>query len=342
MLKNPKDYKGFTLIELTVAIAIASAVLAAIYSVFMIQQRTQVSEQVAVDMQQTLRAAMYLVERDIRMAGYDPTRTWGMDGKDNDGDLAFDEADEKQTDRELDTIDNDGDGSIDGADADGEALGIVSAGPHTIEMTMDLDGDRMYTSSNERIRYGFANTYDADGNGIADLNKGSAAPLGRAVGAGSPQPMAEDIQAVAFGYAYDYDAGAPVDSLDRQLDTSPGGNVIWAFDSDGDRLLDRILDTNDDGLIDGKDTPGGQDLTGMGWETAYVPLNRIRAVRVWLLARTRVPLKNYIDTATYVIGDKHIDAQDSNGDGVVDASDKPDNFKRRLLSATIKCRNLGL
>ncbi len=342
MLKIPKNHRGFTLIELMIAIAIGSAVLAAIYSFFIMQQRTQVTEQVTVDMQQTIRAAMYLMERDIRMAGYDPTQTWGNDGIDNDGDTDTDEADEKQADRELDLLDNDADGDIDDADADGEALGIVVAGPHTIQITMDLDSDRLYTSPNERIRYGFANKYDADGDGIADLNKGGAAPLGRASGAGNLQPMAEDIQAVAFSYAYNYDAGAPADSLDGRLDTSPGGNVIWAFDSDGDKLLDRILDTNDDGLIDGNDTPGGQDLIAMGWEVAYVPLNRIRAVKVWLLARSRVPLKNWTDRTTYIVGDKHIDAEDSNRDGIVDGSDKPDNFKRRLLSATIKCRNLGL
>jgi type IV pilus assembly protein PilW len=332
---------GFTLIELMVAIAISSAVMAGIYSMFIMQQRTQVTEQVAVDMQQTLRAAMYMVERDIRMAGYDPTLNWGFDGINNDGDTDTDEADEKQNDRELDTIDNDGDGSIDGADADGEAMGITVAGPHAIKIVMDTNGDRIYQPS-ENIGYRFANLYDADADGMADLNKGGAAPLGRATGAGSPQPMAEDIQAVAFAYAYNYDDGAPVDSLDSQLDTSPGGNVIWAFDSNGDRLLDRVLDTNDEGVINAGDTPGGQDLIGAGWETAYVPLTRIRAVRIWLLARSRVPLKNYTDTATYVVGDKHIDARDSNRDGVVDGSDKTDNFKRRVLTATIQCRNLGL
>jgi type IV pilus assembly protein PilW len=308
---------------------------------FVMQQRTQVGEQVVVDMQQTLRAAIYMVERDIRMAGFDPSVTWGFDGIDNDGDTLTDEADEKQMDRELDTIDNDGDGTIDAADLDGEALGITVAGPNTIKVVMDTNGDRIYQAS-ESISYRFANVYDADADGMADLNKGGAAPLGRASGAGSPQPMAENIQAVAFAYAYNYDDGAPIPSLDSQLDTSPGGNVIWAFDSDGDRLLDRVLDTNDDGLINSGDTPGGRDLIAIGWETAYVPLTRIRAVRIWLLARSRVPLKNYTDTITYVVGDKHIDTKDSNRDGVVDALDRSDPFKRRLLTATVQCRNMGL
>jgi type IV pilus assembly protein PilW len=335
---------GFTLIELMAAIAISAAVMAGIYSMFIVQQRTQVAEQVAVDMQQTVRAAMYMMERDIRMAGFDPTVTWGFDGLDNDGDGDTDESDEKQNDRGLDGVDNDGDGSIDAADADGESPGIVFAGPHSVKITMDIvdDNDRQHTTPEEIIRYGFANKYDANSDGLADLNKGGAAPLGRAVGAGSPQPMAEDIQAIAFAYAYNHDGGAPIESLDSLLDTSPGGNVIWAFDSDGDRLLDKLLDTNDDGVINAGDTPGGRDLIGAGWETAYVPLTRIRAVRIWLLARSRVPLKNYTDTATYVVGNKHINTRDSNRDGVVDALDITDNYKRRLLTATVQCRNLGL
>jgi type IV pilus assembly protein PilW len=352
MLNTSNNHRGFTLIELMVAIAIGSMVLAGIYSAFVMQQRSQISEQVAVDMQQTLRAAIYLMERDIRMAGFDPTRTWGLDGINNDGDADTDEADEQQNDRTLDNSNNDCEGAADdlAPSGDDESMGIKFAGPHKIRLNMDLStdadgnvvGDRDYCDPGELIEYGFANTYDADGDGVADLNQGGAAPMGRATGAGSLQPMAEDMQAVAFAYAYDYDDGEPPENLDRRLDTSPGGHVIWAVDSDDDKFLDRILDTNDDGVIDGNDTPGGQDLIGMAWEAGYVPISRIRAVRIWLLARTRVPLRNYTDTATYIVGDKHIDARDTNRDGVVNTSDKQDNYKRRLLTATVKCRNLGL
>jgi type IV pilus assembly protein PilW len=333
--------QGFTLIELVVAIAIASIVMAAIYTLFISQQRTQVNEQVAVDMQQTLRAAVFLIKRDIRMAGYDPTLIWGIDGVDNDADTNVDEADEQQNDRELDEIDNDGDGNTDAADVNGESLGITSAGPHHIQLIMDLNGDRIFQAS-EIISYRFAKKYDSDVDGLADLSQGGAAPLGRAHGAGSPQALAEDIQAVAFAYAYDFDAGAAVDSLNGDLDTSPGNHIIWAYDSDGDQLLDRILDTNDDGIIDENDASGGSDLIGMGWEATYVPVSRIRAVQLWLLARSRNPIRGYSDTATYVVGDKHIDARDSNRDGFIDNGDQTDNFKRRLLTATVKCRNLGL
>jgi type IV pilus assembly protein PilW len=69
--------KGFTLIELLVAMAVASAVMAVIYSTYRAQLRSHVTQQALIEMQQNARAAMYALERDIRLAGYDPT---GMSG----------------------------------------------------------------------------------------------------------------------------------------------------------------------------------------------------------------------------------------------------------------------
>lgn len=69
--------KGFTLIELLVAMAISSLVMAVIYSTYRAQLRSQVTQQAMIEMQQNARAAMYAMERDIRLAGFDPTGTAG-------------------------------------------------------------------------------------------------------------------------------------------------------------------------------------------------------------------------------------------------------------------------
>ncbi len=68
---------GFTLIEILVTLAISSVVLTAIYSVYHSQQKTYIMQQDIAMMQQNLRAAMYLMTHEIRMAGYDPTGTAG-------------------------------------------------------------------------------------------------------------------------------------------------------------------------------------------------------------------------------------------------------------------------
>ena len=76
---NTKNLKmnrsGFSLVELMVAMAISAIVLAAIYSAYRSQLGTYVTQQTIVDMQQSARAAMYLMQREIRLAGYDPLGT---------------------------------------------------------------------------------------------------------------------------------------------------------------------------------------------------------------------------------------------------------------------------
>jgi type IV pilus assembly protein PilW len=71
--RHEMNHHGFSLIELMVAIAISSIVLAAIYSAYRSQLGTYVTQQTIVDMQQSARSAMYLMQREIRLAGYDPT-----------------------------------------------------------------------------------------------------------------------------------------------------------------------------------------------------------------------------------------------------------------------------
>lgn len=75
--KNQLSVKnsGYTLIELLVALAVGSIVMAAIGSAFWIQTQTSRDQQLVVAMQQNLRAAMYMLERDIMMAGYDNDRS---------------------------------------------------------------------------------------------------------------------------------------------------------------------------------------------------------------------------------------------------------------------------
>lgn len=68
---------GFTLTELLVAMVLAGIVMASLYSAYLTQQRSyQTTEDVNV-VQQNLRSAMYFVEKDLRMAGYDPKDSGG-------------------------------------------------------------------------------------------------------------------------------------------------------------------------------------------------------------------------------------------------------------------------
>ena len=68
---------GFTLIELLVTLAIASVVLTAIGSVYAGLTRSYTTQNVAADVQQTMRAGIDFVVEDIMMAGLDPLDTSG-------------------------------------------------------------------------------------------------------------------------------------------------------------------------------------------------------------------------------------------------------------------------
>lgn len=65
--------KGFTLVELMIAMAIGLVVLGAVFSVFILQNKTFSNQEELVALQQNIRGGMDMVAREIGMAGYDPT-----------------------------------------------------------------------------------------------------------------------------------------------------------------------------------------------------------------------------------------------------------------------------
>jgi len=64
------DDRGLTLVELLVALALAAMVSLALVSTFTSYSRTRTVQENVIAMQQNLRAALYLMGRDLRMAGY--------------------------------------------------------------------------------------------------------------------------------------------------------------------------------------------------------------------------------------------------------------------------------
>jgi type IV pilus assembly protein PilW len=69
--------RGFSLLELMVSLVVASILMAGIYAAYITQLRAHMTQQLTVEMQQNLRAAMQIMAREIRMAGYNPTTTAG-------------------------------------------------------------------------------------------------------------------------------------------------------------------------------------------------------------------------------------------------------------------------
>lgn len=173
--------KGFTLIEILVALAISGVVMTAIYSSYRNQVSSHTTQQRIVDMQQNIRGGLTLMEREIRMAGYDPTENAGA--RITLADRAELTMQMDITGGETDGIDNDNDTLIDGADLD--ASGQLDERSY---------GDGDTNDPNEIVRYVLNN--DANKDGIADA---TPCHLGRDTGGGR-QPAAYNIDALNFVY----------------------------------------------------------------------------------------------------------------------------------------------
>jgi type IV pilus assembly protein PilW len=150
--------------------------------------------------------------------------------------------------------------------------GIVTAGPNTINFTLDIDDnsgtgnpDGDVNDPNENITYALA---DNDGDGDLDFERNS-------------NLIAENIDALDFVY---YDNSNPP----AILDDDGTGNVV-------------------------------------------ANINRIKSVEITIIARVGRDDRKYVDNNVYT---------NQNGRIILDLSANPDNFRRRVLTTVINCRNL--
>lgn len=63
---------GFSLVELLIAMLVGGVIMASVMTSFQTQHRTYMGQDQVVELQQNARAAMDMIARDIRSAGYDP------------------------------------------------------------------------------------------------------------------------------------------------------------------------------------------------------------------------------------------------------------------------------
>lgn len=73
--KPIKKERGFTLVELLVAMVISLILMGGIYSAYYTQQKSATNQEQTTEMRQDLRAGLDLMANDIRMAGFDPTHS---------------------------------------------------------------------------------------------------------------------------------------------------------------------------------------------------------------------------------------------------------------------------
>jgi type IV pilus assembly protein PilW len=74
-IRSCSNKRGITLLELLVALVIFGIVTAGSYRLFVAQSKAYVVQDQVVEIQQNIRAAMEILLRDLRMAGFDNDRT---------------------------------------------------------------------------------------------------------------------------------------------------------------------------------------------------------------------------------------------------------------------------
>jgi len=129
--------KGFSLIELMTAIAIFVIVATFIFSSFIFQNKSYITQDQVARLQQNSRASIDLMVRDLRMAGYDPSKKAGatiIAATANAITFTLDSnADE--------TLDSDGDGQFDTGEAITYALYDSPLDSDTVNDDLGRDPD---------------------------------------------------------------------------------------------------------------------------------------------------------------------------------------------------------
>ncbi len=123
---SKKGNGGFTLIELMIAMAVGLVLLGAMYGVFTMHNKTFGTQEQIAEMQQSARAAMDMMTREIRIAGYNPA------GVTFDG-IPYD-ADKLQMYADLD-----GDGNTNGTN---EYIKYTMDSDYPFEIRRDTGGGR--------------------------------------------------------------------------------------------------------------------------------------------------------------------------------------------------------
>jgi len=329
---NKKNQKwltdqGFTLVELMVAMAISLVVMGAIFLTFKSQQDSYVIQDQVSAMQQNLRAAMYMLTRDIQMAGYYTNfdgDQYTMDWDDLDGDtepirpLIFGQnnvpggSGVKNNTDEIVIVKANTITSISNIN-----FGVLGANDSAAGNTITLNdlvvgkGDNQIDLNDSGKRFGVMVKKDLGMAEFFEITQGSGGPpFSTTVGSSFTETYGLDdliYRVDVVIYRVDEDATNP--SLRRRNLGSDNGYRVVAENIDN--LQFRYL------LNDGTWTnnPAGQ-----------VP--NVRAVEISLLARTANTNRGYTDPNTYNIGD---------------VSPTPnDAYRRKLLCSIVKTRNIGL
>jgi type IV pilus assembly protein PilW len=206
--------RGFTLVELMIALVVGLVAIGAVCSVYAVHQREYRNRQLRLTVQQDLRGALVIMEQQIRLAGYDPEAS-GLFGI---------------TDvRRYDLVDT----------------GVDPNGQPALFYTVDLD-----ESGDPDPRNNHRNREHCSFR-IRDDKQTARRYLTWDNGAGR-HPLAENIQALGLAYGVDRDGDGRLDTWNGgdhpiwAVDTDDDNRLDTHLDADNNGIVDENDDTDGD------------------------------------------------------------------------------------------------
>ncbi len=328
---------GFTLIELMLAVSLLSIVILGTFESLTRQHKTSIVTENVVEVQQNVRAISYLIEREIRMAGFmvpNAVSICGIDSVNGPDELFISESEPIVPD---DARAGDLGARVTSPWAPGNAL------PANLVLTLDaatsdLDGDGNYF-------------YDNDGNGVpeVDFRVGGGFILGdlanphRGTACGIVQ-QATPTQLVIVQTGGNLIPLNAASDAEEEIVIVPAAHyaVNGAFatgrlERNGDLLAQGVddfqisffFDVDDDGVIDAAPAEEPGTLAGNLYDAANWDNTTLKEVRFSLVVRTRSGDPDFNGGAFMTFENR------------VDPGLGPDGFRRRAMVAAVRPRNIG-
>jgi len=315
-----KSNAGFTLVELLVAIALGLVILAGLYQTFRTQHDSYIVQDQVAAMQQNLRAAMYLITRDLQMAGW--YTNFDRNNRNIDlGDLGMGNG--RPLLFSLDNSDGAGGNINAGTDAlvilkGGSqnrplASGEVASGTNISLSNRNLGGSTGNDLNNTSKKYGLLVKSDLR---AADLFvvDASSGPIN------NPWPLNENYLTDDLVFRAD------VVVYKVSSDPASGRPILYRRNLGNDNGYQPVAENIDNMQV-------RYQLSDGSWVNELVLANQaqVRAVEVTLVGRTAQSQRGYTDTNTYDFANNpapHLNPNDS--------------FRRKTFSTIVKTRNVGL
>lgn len=336
MIRQSRSRQGFTLVELMLAVTLLSIVIVGVLESLTRQHKSSIVTESIVEVQQNTRAISYLIEREIRMAGFmvpNAVSVCGIDSTAGSDQLFV---------SEIEPIVPDDARSGDMGARVLTAWPTGNAWPTAFTLaldstTSDLDGDGTYFYDNDNNGVPEADFRVGGGFILGDMaNPHRGTACGTVVAASATQVRIVQIGGNLIAHVAASDAEEEIVIVPAAHYAINGAFTTGRLERNGDLLaqgvddlqLSFFYDLDNDGVID---APGEEPGRTAG--NVYNPVNwdnsELMEVRFSIVVRTRATDADFVNGNFQTFENR------------VAPGGGPDGFRRRAIVTAVRPRNVG-